>query len=250
MDILAFRSFYATALGNRVLNNIIRRLDIADRDLSSERILGLGYAAPYLSGVVGRAERCFAFMPARQGACIWPQADKVATALVFEEDLPLPDAAVDRILLIHALEFAENAQECLSEMWRVLAPNGTLTVVTPNRRGFWARNEHTPFGSGQPYSRGQLLDLLRQTNFSVSNIQETLYFLPSQKAVARFISAGYEPLARNLLPYFGGALICNAQKRLFQGLLAHRRQSRRVFIPALTPQMTNRKSFGRIDVVK
>ena len=105
-------------------------------------------------------------------------------------------------------------------------------------------------GSGQLYSRGQLLDLLRQTNFSVSNIQETLYFLPSQKALERFISAGYEPLARNLLPYFGGVLICNAQKRLFQGLLAHRRQSRHVFIPALTPQMTNRKSFGRIDVVK
>lgn len=243
MDILAFRSFYETALGEKVFSTITGKLHLMAQDVAGERVMGLGYVTPYLTWFKDHAERCFAFMPARQGACVWPSAEKVATALVFEEDLPLPDAAIDRIILVHSLEFAENAREMLNEMWRVLAPNGRIIVVVPNRRGFWARNDHTPFGSGQPYSRVQLLHLLHETNFTVSNIGEALYYSPARSAFARRFSAIYEPLARGFFPYFGGILICQAQKRLYQGLLVHRRQSRRVFVPALSPQITNRKSF-------
>lgn len=216
-------------------------------DVAGERVMGLGYVTPYLTWFREHAERCFAFMPARQGASVWPSAEKVATALVFEEDLPLPDAAVDRVILVHSLEFAENAREMLSEMWRVLAPNGRIIVIVPNRRGFWARNDHTPFGSGQPYSRVQLLDLLHETNFTISTIGEALYYSPSKSTVARGFSKIYEPLARSLFPYFGGVIICQAQKRLYQGVAMHRRQSRRIFIPALSPQITNRKSFYLTD---
>ena len=59
--------------------------------------------------------------------------------------------------MVHALEHAEDPRETLKEMWRVLAPNGRLVIVVPNRRGLWASFEHTPFGSGRPYSRGQLI---------------------------------------------------------------------------------------------
>ncbi|AQT46176.1 class I SAM-dependent methyltransferase [Bartonella choladocola] len=250
MDILTFRSFYQTVLGEKVFSTITNKLALKNCDVAGERVLGLGYVTPYLEQLKDRAERCFAFMPAHQGACVWPSADKVATALVFEEDLPLSDSAVDRIILIHSLEFAENAREMLSEMWRVLAPNGRIIIVVPNRRGLWARNDHTPFGSGQPYSRQQLLQLLHETNFSVVKIGEALYFSPSGGALARGFSAVYEPLARSFFPYFGGIIVCEAQKRLFQGLLVHRRQSRRVFVPALSPQITNRKSFRAADIIR
>lgn len=250
MDILTFRSFYETPLGEKVLSTITDKLHLMAGDVSGERVMGLGYVTPYLSQFKEQAERCFAFMPARQGASVWPSAEKVATALVFEEDLPLPDAAIDRIILIHSLEFAENAREMLSEMWRVLAPNGRVIVVVPNRAGFWARNDHTPFGSGQPYSRLQLLNLLHETNFTVSNVGETLYYSPARSIFARGFSSIYEPLARSLFPYFGGVLFCQAQKRLYQGLLVHRRQSRRIFVPALSPQITNRESVYTTDQSK
>lgn len=243
MDILKFKSFYATTLGGKVLSSIAPKLGVDAQDLSGERLMGIGYTTPYLTLFREKAERCFAFMPARQGAYAWPCADKVATALIFEEDLPLSDAAVDRIWLIHSLEFAENAHEMLNEMWRVLSPNGRITIVVPNRRGLWARNEHTPFGSGRPYSHGQLLNLLQEANFNVLNMAETLYFLPSQKALVKFLSSSYEAVARNFCPYFGGVIVCQAQKRLYQGSLVQRRQSRRVFMPSLSPQVTNRKSF-------
>lgn len=106
----------------------------------------------------------------------WPAGELSSTALVFDEELPLPDSSIDRVLMVHALEFAENPRETLKELWRVLAPGGRLVIVVPNRRGVWARMEHTPFGSGRPYSRGQLTALLRETNFTPGASAEALFF--------------------------------------------------------------------------
>ncbi len=116
----------------------------------------MGYAVPLLDRFRADAERAFAFMPAGQGAVNWPVGSLSSTALVFDEELPLPDSSIDRVLMVHSLEFAESPRETLKELWRVLAPGGRLVIVVPNRRGVWARMEHTPFGSGRPYSRGQL----------------------------------------------------------------------------------------------
>ncbi|WP_273787593.1 MULTISPECIES: class I SAM-dependent methyltransferase [Bartonella] len=239
LDIVTLKDFYASALGLRVQKTLCDQLNLWWPDLTDKRIMGLGYALPYLSTLRERAQQCFAFMPASQGASPWPCAEQVATALVFEEDLPLPDASVDCILLVHALEYTENSFETLNEIWRVLAPNGHLIVIVPNRSGFWARNITTPFGYGEPYSRQQITRLFEKTNFVSGPIQEIVHYMPSTGYVSRLFSFFYEPFARYLLPYFGGLLMCQAQKRVYQGLLVQRRQSRRVFIPALSPQVRN-----------
>ncbi len=41
----------------------------------------------------------------------WPVGDLSSTALVFEEELPLPDSSIDRILMVHSLEYAENREK-------------------------------------------------------------------------------------------------------------------------------------------
>ena len=64
--------------------------------------------------------------------------------------------AVDRVLLVHALEMAHDPGALLREVWRVLAAGGRLLAVVPNRRGLWARMDTTPFGHGRPYSRTQI----------------------------------------------------------------------------------------------
>lgn len=240
MDIITLKTFYCSDIGKRVLKTILFALKQKNPDISGERLLGLGYATPYLPYFSEKAERCIAFMPARQGASSWPTFDKVATALVFEEDLPLNDASIDRIFLIHSLEYVENAQETLNEIWRVLSPNGRLMIVVPNRRGFWARKDNTPFGFGEPYSRGQLLKLLKQANFTVGTVSEVLHFSASKYWIFRFLSKFYEPFANKFFPLFGGVLMCEAQKRIYQGLPVQKRQSRRVYIPALAAQRSLR----------
>jgi SAM-dependent methyltransferase len=138
--------------------------------------------------------------------------------------------------MVHALEFAESPRETLKELWRVLAPGGRLVIAVPNRRGVWARFDHTPFGSGRPYSRGQLISLLRETNFTPGAASEALLFPPSRLRWMLKLRRGVERLGRYLWPAFSGVIIIEAHKRLYQGLPVAVRSSRRVFVPVLAPQ--------------
>ncbi len=242
MDIVDLRQFYATAIGDHTRRSIGQALSAVWRPLSDERLVGLGYAIPYLERFKGDSERTINFMPARQGAVHWPFGEPCATALVFDEDLPLPDASVDRMLMVHALEHCENAEETLTEIWRVLSPGGRLIIVVPNRRGVWARVEQTPFGSGRPYTGGQLSKLLRENMFTPTAWSDALHFPPSRnRFVMRGINA-FERLGRRFTPAFAGVVVVEATKQLYQGLPVRQRQSRRVFVPVLAPQSAGKNT--------
>ena len=113
-------------------------------------------------------------MPAAQGVLKWPTGRPALAALVDEFSMPLPEAAVDRVLLVHALEMSDDPSDLLREVWRVLAPSGRLIAVIPNRRGLWVRTDNTPFGFGRPYSRSQVTQLLRETWFTPVGWSEAL----------------------------------------------------------------------------
>ena len=166
LDVVDLRNFYAQQLGTVARRFVSRGIRARWGDTRAQRIAGVGYATPYLGLFREEAERCLAFMPAAQGVVKWPSARPSLTALVEELDLPLIDAAVDRVLLVHALEMSHDAEAMLREVWRVLAPGGRLLAVIPNRRGIWARTDTTPFGHGRPYSRSQITALLRETWFT------------------------------------------------------------------------------------
>lgn len=239
-DIVDLRQFYHTRLGRLAEDAIAMALSSIWAKLPGERLMGLGYAVPYLDRFRADAERTFAFMPAGQGAINWPTLEASATALVFDEELPLSDASVDRILMVHALEYAESPRETLMEAWRVLAPGGRLVIVVPNRRGMWARLDHTPFGSGRPYSRNQITGLLRDASFTPGAFAEALFFPPSRHKAIQSMARTTERLGRRYWPLFSGLVIVEAQKRLYQGLPVAERASRRVFVPVLAPQGASR----------
>ncbi|MCF3641007.1 methyltransferase domain-containing protein [Rhizobium sp. TRM95111] len=235
-DIVDLREFYYSALGRLAEHSIAMALSAIWARMPEERLVGLGYAVPYLDRFRADTERTFAFMPAGQGAVNWPLGELSTTALVFDEELPLPDASIDRVLMVHSLEFAENPRETMKELWRILAPGGRLVIVVPNRRGVWARMEHTPFGSGRPYSRRQLTHLLRETNFTPGATAEALFFPPSKRRSVQKLGGGFERMGRLLWPLFSGVIVVEAQKRLYQGLPVAARASRRVFVPVIAPQ--------------
>ncbi|WP_274423101.1 class I SAM-dependent methyltransferase [Chelativorans sp. YIM 93263] len=239
-DIVDFRSFYASLLGRLAERSIAMALSSLWTKLPQERLVGFGYAVPWLERFGADAERVFAFMPARQGAVRWPVGKPSATALVMEDELPLPDSSVDRVLLVHALEHAENPDQMLLEIWRVLAPGGRLVLVVPNRRGLWARFEHTPFGTGRPYSRSQLTELLRSANFTPGAWADSLHFPPARRRWIMRFHNFLESGGRRFWPLFAGVLVVEAEKRLQQGIPALARRSRRVLVPALAPQGATR----------
>lgn len=235
-DIVDLRSFYASPLGHVAERSITFALSALWANLPNERLVGLGYALPWLERFGADAERVFAFMPGTQGAVRWPNDAPSSTVLVFDEELPLVDASIDRMILVHSLEHAENPRETLKEIWRVLSPAGRVVIVVPNRRGVWARFEHTPFGTGRPFSRSQLNELLRDANFTPSASSDALFFPPSRRPFMMRLQPMLERAGRRFWPIFSGVIIAEAQKRLYQGIPVSQRASRRVFVPVLNPQ--------------
>src|ERR1700687_2299934 len=105
-DVVDLRDFYARRLGTGARRFIGRGIRARWTDTRGQRVLGVGYATPYLGLFREEAERCLAFMPAVQGVVKWPSASPTLAALVDEYELPLADSSVDRVLLVHALEMA------------------------------------------------------------------------------------------------------------------------------------------------
>ena len=233
MDVVDLRNFYSQRLGvvaRRFIGNSIRS---RWPDTRTMRVLGVGYATPYLGLFREEAERCLALMPAQQGVVRWPSRRPALAALVEEDELPLTDAAVDRVLLVHSLEMSANPMELLREVWRVLAAGGRLMVVVPNRRGVWARLDTTPFGHGRPYSRSQIMQLLRETWFTPTAWDEALYVPPIEHGWFLRSAVAWERTGAMLASPFAGVHIVEATKQVYRAIPA-RREKRRL-VPALEP---------------
>jgi SAM-dependent methyltransferase len=222
LDVVDLRDFYTGDLGLTVRSILGAGIRGRWPTVAGDRVLGLGYTTPYL-GLFEDAERVLSFMPAAQGAVNWPGAGPSCSALVVEDMLPLPDAAVDRVLLVHALEMSSDPREVLREVWRVLAPGGRMLAIVPNRRGLWARVDTSPFGYGRPFSRGQLTQLLRASLFSPVGWGEALHMMPLKRRRFRRSSATWERIGARLWPAFAGVIIVEATKQLYQGLPVTRR---------------------------
>ncbi len=233
MDVVDLRNFYAQRLGVVARRFVGRSIRARWKDTRAQRVLGIGYTTPYLGLFREEAERCVALMPALQGVVRWPSSRPGLAALVEEDELPLTDSAVDRVLLVHSLEMSADPTELLREVWRVLAPGGRLLAVVPNRRGLWARMDTTPFGYGRPYSRTQIIQLLRETWFTPTGWDEALYVPPIGRGWFLRSAVAWERTGATLSAPFAGVHIVEATKQVYRAIPA-RREKRR-FVPALKP---------------
>jgi SAM-dependent methyltransferase len=181
------------------------------------RVAGVGFATPYLNAYRDEAERVIAVMPASQGVLHWPVEGRGLTVLADEADLPLPDVGVDRLVMIHAVECAEQLRPMMREAWRVLSGGGRLIVVVPNRRGIWARLDRTPFGFGQPYTAGQLTRLLRETMFTPVATAGALYLPPTRSRMLLSSVNAWENIGERWFHAFGGAVMVEATKQIYAG---------------------------------
>ena len=215
MDIVDLREFYVSRLGGATRRAIANRLRPSLAGVKGAKVMGLGYAMPYLSDCMPSAEVLIAFMMARMGVFRWPDEGAVQSALIDECDLPLLESVVDVAIVVHALEFTDSPGEMLKEIWRVLAPQGRLLLVVPNRRGVWARFDSSPFGYGQPFSRPQLSRLLRESQFSAVSWSHALYFPPSTKGMVLSSASAIENVGARLMPAISGVIVVEAVKQVY-----------------------------------
>lgn len=250
-DVGDLNDFYGSPLGRLTRRAIRLALRSLWPDVRGEAVLGFGYATPYLGLLRGEAARLIALMPAAQGVIAWPGDGPRLVAITEEDELPLGDDAIDRILLVHALEFSEQVQPLMRELWRVLRPGGRLLVIAPNRRSLWARIERTPFGHGHPFSASQLSRLLREHHFDPVRSDNTLFLPPLKGAMMLGASALWQRLGRRLGKPFGGVVMVEATKKIYGGQPIAQRIRRRRLMPMPAPafpagaRISGRRAQGR-----
>jgi SAM-dependent methyltransferase len=242
LDVVELRDFYGSPLGQTVMRLVGQAVGQLIAPGPADRVLGFGFATPYLAPFMAEAERVLAFMPAQQGVIDWPPDGRSATALVEENALPLPDASIDVVLIVHALEMSPHPHELLQEARRVLTAAGRLVVVAPNRQGAWARSDVSPFGHGRPYSRGQLRAQFGEAGFEAKAWATALYMPPVPSRSLLRAAALLERIGRVGWPAFSGVTCVLATKRTVQGA---RIRARRALAPALQPALPSGGGMAR-----
>lgn len=211
-DALQIDRFYQTEQGRAARAMIVRRLAALWPDLKTLDVLAMGYGPPLLEMLETGTRRAVAFMPADQGAIRWPGDAPSRTVLGEDAHLPFRDAMFDRIVLIHALEESQSPPHMLREIWRILAPQGRLVLVAPNRAGLWARMETTPFGHGRPFSKGQLSRLLTDAALTPTAWARALYAPPWKWSCKGDRALGWEKTGETIAPHLGGLIMAEAVK--------------------------------------
>jgi SAM-dependent methyltransferase len=232
-DVVDLRDFYRSALGQVARRMIRRAIQRVWPDLRGMRLLGIGYATPFLSALSSETERTLAVMPATLGVLRWPAEGRNLVSLAEEGELPFADYSLDRVVLVHALETSEEASALLKEIWRVLAGGGRVLIVAPNRRGIWARLDRTPFGSGRPYTMSQLSQLLRDEQFTPVGTDAALFIPPATSRMMLRAAPAWERIGKRWFPTFAGVLLVEATKQIYAKPAATRAPRRRlVYTPA------------------
>jgi len=217
-DVLDLNDFYKSSSGQMTVRLLRARLREVWPNVRGEKLLGLGYATPFLRPFREEAERTLAFMPAQQGVTRWPREGGNLTTLVDEMDLPLPDRSVDRVLLVHAVECTDQMRALLREVWRVMADGGRLITVAPTRAGLWSQIDRSPFYQGHPYSPGQLATLLRANMFAPLRQSRALFMPPTNSRLMMRMAPAVERFGQRWLGRFAGVSVIESGKQLYAGI--------------------------------
>src|SRR5579872_2916634 len=232
LDVRALEQFYDSRIGQVTRRLISRRVRLAWPNVSGQRLLGLGYGGPYLRPFVGEAERCIAAIPDGAGATPWGANGSSLTVAVNDLALPFPDAFFDGVLVVHGLETADAQRPFLREIWRVLTPAGRLLVIAPNRASLWSQLDTSPFGHGQPYSRGQLERILQQALFAPERWDAALFMPPWGRNRSLRTGRAWESVGHTAWPRLAGVHIVDSTKSMYVPTLVAKKR-RGVLRPAV-----------------
>ncbi len=214
-DVFDLHEFYGSRQGQLVRRLLNREIRVHWPDLRDMNVLGLGYAQPFMKQLSLTAERTAIIMPKSQGVTRWPSDQPNLVALGAEDDLPIDDRSIDRALIVHALESTERIGRMLRDVWRILADDGEVILIVPNRRGLWCLSERTPFGQGQPFSSTQLKQLLRSHLFAPKRTGFALFVPPFRSNLLLKTAIAWERIGLRLAHRFGGTVVMLAQKQIY-----------------------------------
>lgn len=132
--------------------------------------------------------------------------------------LPFLFESVDVILLPHVLEFIEDIDSFLQQIFFTLIPGGRVIILGFNPFSFWGiekfiRHYNFPW-NGKFHSALKISNRLKQHGFYIEH-QSSFYFRPpSQNKAILNTLLFFEPLGKILWSSFGAVYLIMAEKRV------------------------------------
>ena len=238
-DILEFIEFYQTPLGALARDYINQRIGEAWGSAKGLTIAGFGHGEPFLNSF-DDANRVIALAPAGQGVVCWAPNEGNVACLVGENQWPLRDASVDRLLVVHGLEETPDPARLMREIWRVLSDDGRVMFIVAHRRGMWSMIDTTPFAAGRPYLKRRLNLLLQGAMFRAVRWSSALYFPPFERKFLFRAARAWERAGASVWSGLGGVLLVEAQKDMLTPVGAIRQSARTTMRPVIAPANATR----------
>lgn len=225
-DVVDLSAYYNSPLGKITARLIRKQIRALWPSVKGMDLLGLGYAPQILETFREEAAHTIAIMPTLQGVIRWPRykdhgKDQYGrylgnlSALARETDLPIKEAGMDRVIIVHCLEHTDHSKHMLREIWRTLAPGGRVIIIVPSRLGPWCRSDKTPFGHGKPFSTAQIKEMLSKNMLSPTRWTSALFLPPFKNRTMRAALASLETTGRRWWSKFAGVLIIEAEKQIY-----------------------------------
>lgn len=145
------------------------------------------------------------------------QGDKATFIEADVTSLPFARESFDAAVCFTVLEFTQQPEEALSELWRVIKPGGRMVIGALNRLSLWvlARKGRGVFASARFYSPGEMRRLiLSATSASGGAVKWTaaVYFPPRLKNKLLRYAGIFEFVGRLIARPFGAIIVFRVDK--------------------------------------
>lgn len=214
-DYSEFEKFYRSDLGKNLKYFVSSKLKKYIYLYEKEIVGFFGYGNPYLDLIQKKNNRIFNFSSEKIGTCKNLSNEESVNILFDEEKLPIEDNFFNHILVVHYLENANNLKKNLRELWRVLAPEGKIYIILPNKKSSWNHSLKSPFSSGFGFSKNKINHMLEDNFFETQFIERLIYFPPWNLPMIQKNKFLFEKVGSYFWRFFNGVYVCVAKKRLY-----------------------------------
>jgi len=219
INVTQLENFYSgTELGQTVSQSLANQINLVWPDPVGGTVVGYGFASPVLNRFIAQNERVINLIPQQLGINYWPSNQANKNVQTIESNWPLPSSGIERVVIMHGLEISNNYSNPLNECWRILAPEGQLILVVPNKIGLFSSNKAVPFNcswKSSGFTLKKVRQLLINHKFQVMDHYPALFAPLGAKGISGQLTRFFESACRSYSMNLGSVIIVVARKRIF-----------------------------------
>lgn len=222
IDFQVIKDFYASKKG-KSFSQIISSNLAKITNVRNKSILKLGYLEPFLTDKVLMNNITTGILPNNY---VFHNGD-VPYSYKINQDLcsiQLKTASQNMVVTVNVIEYSENLEKTIREIWRILKDGGKLIIITPLVYNIYNVFHNTPFKLAQKFTENNLARILEKNDFSIT-YSKIIQFPPQPKEgpISRYMYSCFS--------MFSSVLIIEASKGTFLRIIASKVEYGTNFIP-------------------